>query len=83
MDDKPKPPKIHANHVVRQLIEHMFADDFKLRANDYMAIRVVFRNFGGSWEKLALGSLKDFDLLQKVIQEWAKMPHEKKSDTLI
>lgn len=83
MTDKPKPPKVFANQVIRQIIEHMFADDFKIKADDYMMIRVVFRKMGGSWEKIGLGSLKDFLLLQNVIQGWSKLPHEKKSDTLI
>lgn len=83
MDDRPKPPKIFANRVIRQLIEHMFADDFKIKANDYMAIRVVYRKLGGSWDQLGLGSMKELELLSKVVQGWAQLPHERKSDSVI
>lgn len=83
MDDRPKPPKIFANRVIKQLVEHMFADGFKVKAKDYMAIRVVFRTLGGSWDQLGLGSMKDLDLLQQVVTGWSKLPHEKKGDAVI
>ena len=77
MDDRPKPPKVFANKVIKQLIEHMIADDFKVKAADYTAIRVVFRSLGGSWDQLGLGSMRDLDMLQKVIMGWSQLPHEK------
>ena len=83
MDDRPKPPRIFANKVIRQLIDHLFADGFKVKANDYASIRVVFRTLGGSWDQLGLGSMKQMDLLTKVVTGWSKLPHEKKSDRVI
>jgi hypothetical protein len=83
VNDRPKPPKIFANKVIKQLIEHMFADDFKVKAADYSSIRVVFRTLGGSWDQLGLGSMKELELLQKVVTGWSQLPHEKKSDTFV
>jgi hypothetical protein len=83
VDDRPKQPRIFANKVIRQLIDHLFADGFKVKANDYAAIRVVFRTLGGSWDQLGLGSMQQMDLLQKVVTGWSKLPHEKKSDRVI
>jgi hypothetical protein len=83
VDDRPKPPRIFANKVIRQLIDHLFADGFKVKADDYSAIRVVFRTLGGSWDQLGLGSMQQMDLLTKVVTGWSKLPHEKKSDRVI
>jgi hypothetical protein len=83
VNDGPKPPKIFANKVIKQLIEHLFADDFKVKSADYESIRVVFRSLGGSWDQLGLGDIKQLDLLTKVITGWSQLPHEKKSDTFI
>ena len=83
MNDRPKQPRIFANKVIRQVIEHLFADDFKIKPDDYSSIRVVFRTRGGSWDQLGLGSIQQMDLLQKVITGWSKLPHEKKSDRVV
>ena len=83
MDDRPKPPRVFANKVIKQLIEHMFADGFKVKAQDYDSIRVVFRHLGGSWDELGLGSMRHFQLLQQVVTGWSQLPHEKKSDRVI
>lgn len=76
MDDKPKPPRIFANKVIKQLISHMFADSFKLKASDYQAMRVVFRSLGGTWSAIWHGDMKQLELLQKVVKGWASQPHE-------
>jgi len=83
VDDRPKPPKVFANRVIKQLIEHMFADPFKIKANDYQAIRVTFRSLGGSWDQLGLGDIKQLELLQQVVGAWASLPHEKKNETVV
>ena len=44
MDDRPKPPRIFANKVIRQLIDHLFADGFKVKANDYASIAFELDN---------------------------------------
>lgn len=83
MDERPKQPRVFANKVIKQLIEHMFADDFKVKGPDYDSIRVVFRHLGGSWDQLGLGSLEQLELLQKIVTGWSQLPHEKKSDRVI
>jgi len=83
VNDRPKQPSIFANKVIRQLVEHLFADGFKIKADDYAAIRVVFRSLGGSWDQLGLGSMAQMDLLTKVVTGWSKLPHEKKSDRVV
>lgn len=83
MDDRPKPPRVFANKVIKQLVTHMFADDFKVKSADYLAIRTTFRALGGSWDQLGLGDIKQLELLQQVITGWAELPHEKKSDKVV
>lgn len=83
MDDRPKPPRIFANKVIKQLVAHMFADNFKVKAADYNAIRVTFRALEGSWDRLGLGDMKQLQLLQQVVGAWAALPHEKKSDAVV
>lgn len=83
MSDQPKPPKVFANRIIKQLIQHMFADGFKIKAEDYDSIRVTFRSLGGSWEEFLLGNPKQLELLQQVIQAWAVLPHDRKGEDLI
>lgn len=83
MNDTPKPPKIFANRVIKQLIQHMFADSFKIKAEDYDMIRVAFRNLGGRWEAFYLGDPKQLERLQTVIKAWASVPRDKKGEDLI
>ena len=83
MDSRPKTPHIFANKVIKILIESMLADDFKIKSEDYQAIRVVFRKLDGSWDQLGLGSLEELEKLKKVITGWSKIPHDKKSDAMI
>lgn len=83
MDDRPKPPRIFANKVIKQLVSHMFADGPKLKAKDYDAIRVTFRTLKGSWDQLGHGDLKQLELLQQVIAAWAALPREKKPEGLV
>ncbi len=83
MEDRPKQPRIFANKVIKQLIGHMFADGFKVKAKDYDAIRVTFRTLEGSWDQLGLGDMKQLELLQQVVTAWAALPHEKKSDGVV
>jgi len=80
VDDRPKPPKIFANRVIKQLVGHMFADGFKLKTKDYEAIRVTFRALKGSWDQLGLGDMEQLELLQNVVTAWAALQKESKSD---
>jgi muramidase (phage lysozyme) len=73
-----EPPKVFANKVIRLLIRNLASEDFEVRANDYMAIRVLFRHYGGSWAELGSGDLGQVALLQNVVRAWAALPHTKK-----
>ena len=78
------PPSQLANKVIKQMIEHLFADGFVVENQDYMAIRVAFRRLGGAWEALVDGDTAQITLLEKVITAWGKLPgHKKQSDEAI
>jgi hypothetical protein len=84
MDDSPSPPKVFGNHVIKQIVQHMLAEDMLLNFDDYQVIRVVFRTLGGSWSQLAQGDIVHLELLKKVVTAWGQMPgREKESDRLI
>lgn len=80
MDDAPKPPIYFANHVIQQCVGHLFGDELVVELKDYMALRLVFRKLGGSWEQFQLGDIKQIELLKKVVTAWGQMPDRKKQD---
>lgn len=84
MDDFPSPPKVFGNHVIKQVVQHMLAEDMILNFDDYQVIRVVFRTLGGLWNQIASGNIIHLELLKKVVTAWGQMPgRQKESDRLI
>jgi hypothetical protein len=67
-------PKILANKVIRQLVQHMVSDKIDPSWEDYAAIRVVFRDCGGSWDQLIQGDIGTLKLLQTIVGAWGQMP---------
>ena len=67
MDDKPKPPLVFANHVLKQMIEHSFGGDIIIKQADYSALRVAFRSAGGSWQEIGHGNMAHISLLGKFV----------------
>jgi hypothetical protein len=81
---KTSKPKVFANKVISQMIQHMVSEDMIVNNKDYQALRSVFRKCGGSWEALVDGNQVHIELLKKIVSEWGKMPgRKKKSDQLI
>jgi hypothetical protein len=74
MNDKPAPPHIFANHVLKQMIEHAFGDDLVIDYDDYQALRVAFRSMGGLWTEIGNGNIVHLTLLAKVVSAWGQMP---------
>jgi hypothetical protein len=66
-------PKLLANKVIKQFVQHLLGEDMVIDPADFMAIRTVFRWAGGSWESLANGDVLMLELLQKIISAWGKM----------
>lgn len=84
MDDIAWSPRIFANKVILQFVQHILAEDMVVEPDDFMVIRLVFKQAGGSWDELANGSVVMLELLQKIISAWGQMPgrtHE--SDTMV
>lgn len=79
MDESLEQPKVFANQVIRQLIQHMVAEDMVIELQDYLAIRVVFRACGGSWIKFDEGDLRQFELLKAIVTAWGQMEDRRKS----
>jgi len=79
-----QPPKIFANKVICQMVQHMISEDMLIEPRDYLALRSVFRRCGGSWEKFADGDQVQIELLKTIITGWGQMPERKKeSDNLV
>ena len=79
MNDKPKPPLVFANHVLKQMIEHLFGEDMLIKQDDYHALRTAFRWAGGSWDELGHGNMVHIGLLQKFISAWGNLPERKRT----
>lgn len=82
-DESPKPPVLFANHVIVQFVEHMVGGDILVEPKDFMAIRLVFRRLGGSWEKLFHGDMPHLERLKKVVTTWAQMPNRRKKSDMV
>jgi hypothetical protein len=84
MDDLPWTPKVFANKVILQFVQHILSDDMVIEPEDYMVLRLVYQKAGGSWDQLASGDVVMLGLLQKIISAWGKLPDRKHdSDTLV
>jgi hypothetical protein len=84
MDDVAWAPKVFANKVILQFVQHILAEDMVIEPEDYLTLRLVFRWAGGSWDELANGNIVMLELLQKLISAWGKMPGRKhEGDRLI
>ena len=84
MDDAVWTPKIFANKVILQFVQHILAEDMVVEPEDYLVLRLVFKWCGGSWSSLADGDVVMLELIQKIISAWGKMPERKKdSDTVV
>lgn len=71
MDDTIEQPKLMANKVIQQLVDHMLAGVPPLEGKDFMVIRTVFRSAGGAWASIANGDTKHFGLLKDIVTAWA------------
>jgi hypothetical protein len=69
-----KPPRLFANHVLRQMAEHMLGDTCAMTRDDFVALRVVFKQCGGSWVKVESGDLVHIELLKKIVLSWGMLP---------
>jgi hypothetical protein len=84
MDDTVWTPRVFANKVILQFVQHILSEDMVVEHDDYMTLRLVFKWAGGSWDALANGDVVMLELLQKIIGAWGKMPGRKHdSDTVI
>lgn len=76
-------PKIMANWIIKQMVEHMLADAPELVANDYMVIRTVFRSAGGEWSAITGGDTKALELLKNIVSVWGEQQGPKKQSEMI
>ena len=67
-------PKVFANRVIQQLVKHTLPAGRDVSDEDYMAMRVAYRNMGGSWEALSRGDKDQTALLKSVIEAWGGLP---------
>lgn len=79
MDDFESPPRVFANHVIKQLVQHLLGDDMVIDYEDFLALRTVFRWCGGSWGALGNGDVVHLQLLQQLVSAWGNMPDRVRS----
>lgn len=79
MNDKPTPPLVFANHVLKQMIEHLLGEDIIIKHDDYTAIRTAFRFAKGSWDEVVHGNIQQIELLSKFISAWGNMPERERT----
>ena len=84
MSDTPEPPKVFANRLIRQLVDHMFGPDTSLVHADYMTLRTAFRSMGGEWAQVSLGSPAHLEKIKQVVTAWGQDPkRQNKSQQVI
>jgi len=84
MNDSPDPPRIFANRVIRQLIDHSFGEDLIVDPDDFLTMRTAFRSSGGSWVSIGDGDTSHLDKLKNIVTAWGQMPGRKKhSDRIV
>ena len=79
MNDRPIPPKVFANHLLKQMIEHMLGEDIIITAEDYQTLRIAFRNGGGLWGEVVHGNIVHLTLISKLVGAWGQMPERKRT----
>lgn len=72
MDETTDHPKLLANRVIQQVVDHMLADAPRLEAKDFMVVRTVFRSAGGAWENITRGDTKALGLLKDIVTAWGQ-----------
>lgn len=75
--DQESHPRQFANHVLRQIVTHLAAEDMIVTKEDYIAMRVAFRSLGGSWVEIAFGNIVHLELLKKIVTAWSQEPGRK------
>jgi hypothetical protein len=77
MDAPPPPPSQLANRIIRQFVDHLFGEDMIMGRDDFLAVRTVYRQRGGTWQAIDSGSKDAIDILEKVVVAWGQMPGRK------
>ena len=72
--DQDHKPRVLANKVLLQMIQHSVSEKLAPSWEDFMALRVVFRRCGGSWRDLLEGDHQQLDLLRTIVVAWGHMP---------
>lgn len=77
-DCTPEPPLLFANRIIRQLADHMLGEDMVTDDTDFNVMRSVFRQCGGSWERVLNGDPVHNELIKTVVTMWGQTPGRKK-----
>jgi hypothetical protein len=67
-------PKVFANKLLRQLVDHLTGGGLVIEPKDYVTLRLAFRQRGGEWEAIVSGSPKHLGLLKDIVTAWVKIP---------
>jgi hypothetical protein len=58
-------------------VDHLFGEDMMVLKDDFLAIRLVYRQMGGMWSPLIDGNKDSIGLLESVVTAWGQMPGRK------
>ncbi len=73
MDEPNDYPRILANRIIQQMVEHMIADAPEVKPEDFLVLRTVFRAAGGGWIAITEGDTKQLDLLKDFVTAWGAL----------
>lgn len=58
--------------VIRMYVDHLLGPAYVLGSQDYGQINRAFKEKGGSWEAVAMGSLEQNELLENLVKAWGE-----------
>lgn len=63
-----------ANKVIRTIADNLLSEDVVVGKDDYLAMRVVYRQLGGRWEPILQGDSRALGQLKEIVTAWGNMP---------
>lgn len=83
-DSDPSPPLVFADRMIRQFVDHSTGPETQMEKNDFLLIRLAFRQSGGDWEQVIQGDPVQHMLLSSLVSAWSQLPgrHRQEVETI-
>lgn len=59
-----------AYKIVRQITDHIYGSDTKISSKEFVNIYKMYREAGGSWERLMAGDIGCVKIIEDVLEEF-------------